>query len=333
MAVSLQALAYADGALTELTSQPDPGEASLSMPWLRRVPVPATMSKGDVTIWRALITANSTGVNMRRAPGHAYATVDLPDPSTVAYETNERSLFNKLDYVTIARAQDPLDVQRITGAFLRRLVMLGRYKDVRDLLTTTANWGSDNNAAITAATFTALGGSGVALSNAASTPFVDFEVGAQLCADQNGQRRPDGLILSDKAISLIGAIGARTVLPVDLSPVREIRHRAVIDALSQHLGMEVHEENAAENNTRLWPATGVYYYNAGSVIAGANGAPIVPPMTCALIQEQIDQYLSGEMAVVLFENAQRSGLELGVITSDDPLAVDQEAIFLATGLY
>lgn len=327
MALSAQALQYVDEALTELTSQPDPGEPDLSMPWMRRVSVPASASRGEVVVWRELITATSVGVSMTRAPGHSRKQIFLGDPSTVAYETNERSLEIFLDYMEIGRAQSPIDPQVMAARKVRRVVELGRYKDVRDLLTTTANWGANNNAAITA-----LGGSGVNLSNAASTPFVDFELGAQACAEQNGNRRPDYVILSDRAINLMISVGLRNVLPVDKTPVREIRQQNAVDALADHLGMAVHVERAFENNSRLWPATAVFGYNAGSVSPTVNGA-IVPPMTAALIQEQVPDYLSGDIQLAVREKEDGTGLIITCITSDDPLAVDTEAIYLVTGLY
>lgn len=327
MALSAQALQYTDDGLTELTSQPDPGEGDLSMPWMRRVQVPATASRGEVVVWRELINATSVGVNTRRSPGHARNQIFLGDPSTVAYETNERSLDIFLDYVEIGRAQSPIDVQVMAARKVRRVVELSRYKAVRDLLTTTANWGGNNNAAITA-----IGGSGVALSNASSTPFVDYELAAQACADQNGNRRPDYVILSDRAITLMATVGLRNVLPLDKTPVREIRQQYTVDALADHLGFAVHMERAFENNSRLWPATAVFGYNAGAIAPTNNGA-IVPPMTAALIQEQVPNYITGDIVISVREKEDGTGLIITCITSDDPLAVDTEAIFLLTGNY
>lgn len=327
MALSAQALQYVDEALTELTSQPDPGDLDLSMPWMRRVSVPASASRGEVVVWRELINATSVGVNMRRAPGHARNQIFMGDPSTVAYETNERSLDIFLDYMEIARAQSPLDIQVMAARKVRRVVELGRYKDVRDLLTTTANWGANNNA-----TLAALGGSGVQLTAAGSLPFVDFELGAQACAEQNGNRRPDFVIISDEAINNMVAVGLRNVLPLDKTPVREMRHQNAIDALADHLGFAVHVERGFENGTRLWPATAVFGYNAGAVTPTQNGA-IVPAMTAALIQEQVPDYLSGDIQISVREKEDGTGLVLSCITSDDPLAVDTEAIYLVTSLY
>ncbi len=327
MALSAQALQYVDEALTDLTSQPDPGDQDLSMPWLRRVSVPAPASKGEVVVWRELINASSVGVSTARAPGHARNQILLGDPATVSYQTNERSLDIFLDYMEIGRAQAPLDVQTMAARKVRRVVELNRYKACRDLVTTTANWGANNNA-----TIAALGGSGVNLSNAASTPMVDFELGAQACAEQNGNRRPDYLILSDRAVNLMIAVGLRTVLPLDKAPVREIRQQNAIDALADHLGIEVFVERGFENGSRLWPATAVFGYRAGAVTPTNNGA-IVPPITAALIQEQVPNYISGDIVMAVREKEDATGLVISCITSDAPLAVDTEAIYLVTSLY
>lgn len=330
MPFSQQALQYVDVPLS-VTSQPNGGMRHLEMPFAKRVLVDSKRSRYTIGVDRSVVDAARGGRSYARASGASHPRIKRGSTSTVSGVCVEYSPADDLDFGDLDRALDPFRPEVNAALRVRKIAMLERYVAVRDLLTTAANWD-----ATATATLAGLGGgaSGVQLSDAASLPFVDMMIARNRCAALNDGVLPHFMVMNETSAQLMAAKGARTSIPTDKAPVRELTEEELQTALRGHLGgTEVFIEHAREQGSLLWGAQIVFGYYPTDVVLTEDGFDVAPS-TFALIHERIPSLgVTSEMGVKRVPNTEQTGLMIAAMTSYAAQKIDSKAIFLVTAAY
>lgn len=324
-----QSYQHVDAALT-VASVPAGNLKSLEMRWAKRVFVDAKKSRFTMGVDRSVVDATRNGRSYARAEGAAYPRVGRDSRTTVQGKTVEHSPADDLDYSTRDRAQDPFQPEVIKARKVNKVVLLERYVEAVELVTTTSNWDAACTVALAAL---GEGASGVQLSDASSLPYVDLEIAARRCASLNDGVRPHFVLMNEVAAGYILAKGGRTSIPVD-KPVRELTLPEFEQHLSAHLlGMDVYVESAREAGTLLFPAVIVFGYYPTDVVPTEEGFDVAPS-TMVLVHEKIPSLgITGELVTKRIENAEKTGLVIVASSSWVAQKVDGKAIFILTAVY
>ena len=150
-----------------------------------------------------------------------------------------------------------------------RAVLQTVYADVASLYTTAGNW--TNNAAITA-----LGGSGVVLSNLTDGDIItDIQVAVEKYQDANGQMDPAHLVINRRAIQY-GTRQAKTraYLPDNILGIEG--YNALVKHIESVTGLKVHVQTAARNSALMWGNSMILLPEHGSSLMMSGGAQLDP---------------------------------------------------------
>jgi hypothetical protein len=330
MPLSQQALQYVDVPLS-VTSQPTASLQLLDMPWAKRVMVDAKRSRYTIGVDRSVMDATRGGRSYARASGARHPRIKRGTVSTLTGVCVEHSPADDLDGGDLDRALDPFRPEINAALRTKKIAMLERYVETRDLLVTAANW---NGSATSTLAGLGLGASGVQLSSDTSLPFVDMKIASNRCAALNDGIRPHFMIMGELSAQYMAAKGARTSLPTNKDPIREITEEELQTSLGRHLGgCDVYIERAREGGSLLWGNDIVFGYYPTDVVLTEDGFDVAPS-TFALIHEKIPSLgINGEMAVKRVENEEKTGVMIAAMTSYKAQKIDDLAIFLVTAGY
>lgn len=330
MPFSQQALQHVDVPLS-ITSQPTASLQLLDMPWAKRVLVDSKRSRYTIGVDRSVMDATRGGRSYARASGSRHPRIKRGTVSTLTGVCVERSPADDVDFGDLDRALDPFRPEINAALRVKKIAMLERYVDVVTLLTTAANWNASNTSTLAAL---GSGASGVQLSSDTSLPFVDMMVARNRCAALNDGIPPHFVVMGELSAQYMAAKGARTSIPVDKTPVRELTESELQAALGQHLGgVDVYIEHAREGGSLIWGSQIVFGYYPTDVVLTEDGFDVAPS-TFALIHEKIPSLgINGEMAVKRVKNEEETGVMIAAMTSYAAQKIDDKAIFLVTSAY